>query len=1449
MEQGIKKYIVIFLGICLFWLLGIPMIFSKVTPVVCENISHNSEYIIQIKKPSIILNVLPFAIIKAEELTIKDKISGEYITVKSPRAKIRLLPLISGTVHINKISSEGITLNSDINADPKLDKEFFSELKKHKVWCDCASFENLNIRLNPDDNSKPIFYKAEKTYYRKNGRFIKLDVKSELKLEGKDSQINAKLYLPKNNNIRKSVVNVNILNLDIEPIGDFLKNYLPSDIVKVRGTVDIDISKNHMNGILSDCAVIMKDEAKSMIFPKVLRINSDLNLTRKTIAISQSEILSDNINLNIAGTINNYLEKTLPSINLNLRIAQSRIEDFISMFPAIKTEDIDLYKLKKYKFMGDIIGNLTIKGDNYEPSIIGDIFINNGILMERIPNAGGAVIKLKFLGKHLNYDVYVPAGLGEYVSVIGGVELYNVKYADMVVKSSKNVNLAVAESKVNPLHEILNFVVGPVPIMDINGTGNIDIAIKGNRRTPHVWGTLNFKDVTTNFNDIPDFVLKDAEAVLTFDDENSVFNLIKGNVNEKPVNITGTCTTQGKFDFNFSSKNQNLSYLYDAIYNSKDIVKEFKNILPKLNKKDGLANVDLKIYGNSKYIEDLAFNRNFFVKGQIALLGNTFSYDDYKLEKTQGTIDFEGLNANAKLKSYIGKSPVDIKVAIKDRIADLNIDIPKFNLKDGLEQYEIIPKDMAGIILSLNAKYKGSADKISYENIDLKSSILGVDSHNKLQVSSGDIYIKNGKLQIKNLKGNFEGTKSLFDINILADSLMLNPSYNGTVKLENFDLTLLNILGEYAILPDNLRDIFRKIQFERGKINLNASVKSNIINASTNLGGVSLIYTPLNIPIKIVNGSIYSRKNNIGLHKINIIADGMPILVDGNVNDIFAKKDFNLYLNSKPNQKFLDDYINKEFIYPIKVKGDVLCSARLKGEPDNFDISANIELDKDSNIYYMGATVGDTDSPLGLDLNMNVNKKKFLKVKEFSYDKVQTTPNSRLSRLNMLKVSGGIDLIDNDIKFHDLRIKTTNPTDAKIFNIIFRKPNIKQGQFVSDLKLNGKLSNPKILGTFKIVETNIPFLDIIINKIDIFFKDKTINISSNGEVLGNEIVFKGLLKNKLSIPYYIENADLYTKEINLNHAIDKLKMSHVDSDATPDSYENFDLSSLVIKNLNIHSDLVKLRNIVAKEVAAKVSINENKDLNISNINFKIADGTLNGDFSYNLSNNKTGLRLQASSIDANAISYAIFDLDNQIYGDLTGKIEVSCNGQNYDKCMETLNGRTEFNVLNGRMPKLGSLEYLLRAGNLIKGGITNLSINGVIDIITPLKTGNFSEIRGKMDIKNGVTDNIEITTQGKDLSLFISGQYNFATSEAEMDILGQLTRKISTMFGPIGNLSINTLFNVIPGIDLTKESKVLEKINKIPGVELSGKAYRRFIVDIKGNINGDDYVKSFRWIN
>ncbi len=1446
MKQIFYKYIIIILGFYTLWLGGLPFIFSKVFPVVCENISYNSDYTVEVNKPLLLMNILPTATLKAEDIKIYSKKTNDTFYIKNPKIKLRIFPLFSRTIHINNITVNELKINSVLNNNLELNDKIINQIKNTGIKCDALKLNSFEIVLHEPMEKYPVIYSGKNIYYKQNSRFLKLNTESSININNKSSSADIKLYLPKNNDIKKSIVDIKISEFDLAPLCDFLKNYLPKDLQSISGIVDIAVNKNQLYGKLKHCAINMNEEAKSIIFPELLTMTSDFKISQKTICLKNAELNSQNINLNFSGNITNYLNKSLTELDLNLRINKLRTEDFIKMLPPFKTEDIDAYKLKKYKFYGNAIGNLNIKGDIKEPSINGSVYISNGILTKPIPNTKGATIKLDFRGKYLNYDVIVPASISEKVYVKGGVELYNVKYADFRVWSTKNIDLALAEEKVVPIHEILNFIIGPVPIMDIKGRGNIDITIKGNRKNPHVWGSLNFYDVTTYFLEIPNLVLRNAEAILTFDDENAVFKLLKGNVNGVNIDINGTCNLSGKFDFYAISQKQEIDYLYNAIKTS-TMINEVKSMIPIIDDIKGLTDFNLRIFGNVKDISDLKFNENFFIKGILFLKENDIKYNGIKVSHINGKIEYENTNANIDITALINKAVLNAKAIVKNNFADANISITGLNLKDTVNSDT--NSNFAGIYTDITGKYKGRTDKIEYDKLDFNAHILGTEPTNKLKISEGSITAKNGNIQIKNVNGNFAETDSSFNINLDINRFAQKPNFNGKIILKDYKLSLINYFSDYVFIPEKIRDILKTIKFGDGKINLTANINNNNVNASTNIGGMTLTYVPYELPIKIINGSLYVRKNYLGLNKINLIAGEMPILVDGGINNIFTKQDFNIYINSKPKQDFIDKYINNNRIYPIKLKGDIVYWIKLKGVKDNYTVESEANLAKDANIYYLGATVGDIENAIVLNLNMDVIKQNFIKIREFSYDKIIESLGKRQTRLNMLKASGGIDIYKDDLGFHDLRIKTSNPTDARIFNIIFRKPNIKEGQFTSDLKFNNKLSDPKLIGTFHIFETDIPFLDTAMKNISFVFKDKTIELSSSGEVLGNDIKFKGTLKNKLTMPYYIEHAELSTKIIDLNYIIDKMKMSQVEPTVSMETITPIDLSNLVIKHLKLKANGFKIRNLTAENIEAILTMSDKKVFALNNFKSDIASGKLIGDYEYNTQNSKTTVKLKAENINANDITYAIFDLNNQIYGDLTGNINVSCIGSDFNRCMQTLSGNTDFEVINGRMPKLGSLEYLLKAGNLIKGGITGLSINSITDIITPLKTGNFSEIYGKMDIKDGIAENIEITTQGKDLSLFISGIYNFSTSIAEMEVLGLLSKKISTMFGPIGNVSLNTLFSVIPGVDLTKDSEILNRINKIPGIELSEKAFRKFIANIKGNINGDDYVTSFSWIN
>ncbi len=1445
----LKKYIIIIIGFYIFWMGILPFAITNTAKVLCKNFSHNSNYEIKLDNPYTRLYPIPVAKFGADKITLKSKTDTTQAEINDFKIKLRLLTLLSGKLHINSIAADNIEFQTALKENMELDKDFFKKLENTRIIIDSARVNKFRTELSQKDINTPILYYGEDFLFQKKNRYIKFNIASTLEVQNNKSEADINLYIPKNNDIKKSVFEVDISNLDIAPLKAYFKHYLPDDLTELKGIINVSANKGELVTEFRNCSAIMKDPAKTIKLPELMNIKSRFNIKRQSITLKNVDIESKNIHASLDGIIKNYFGNAMPTVDLNIRVNKSKVEDFVDLLPAFKVEEIDVYKLKKYKFYGDAIANFSVKGRLPEPDVAGDIFVNNGILTKPIPNTTqGATVKLKLTGKYAQFDVFVPAGGAEKVWVKGSQELYNVKYADMTIKSTQNVDLHVAEVVVNPLHEILNFVIGPVPIMDIYGKGNIDITVKGNRKTPHIWGALNVNNASVNFIEIPDLILKNADAVLNFNDQDAVFTSKKGFVNGKDFKVNGTCNLYGKFDFDVESKDQPTEALYKAIQSS-TMVPDVQKMLPKLDKISGLTNLNLKVYGAVKYIEDLKFNENTFAKGEISIKDNDFTFQNITVNNTSGTVKFDNTSADADIKALISEAPLNIKAKIKNNIGDLILNIPKLNPNFLIEDKFTREKQYLPYI-SVSAKYKGDINNIEYNKLNLNAKILESNPHSILKFNSGEIIAANNKINIKNLRGYLNEPKNIIESDLrIENAFDKDAELNGNIRLKAPDLTLLNEILISDILPKNLKQYTKDFEFQKGAVDLNCKFFNNKISMYTDLGGISFVYLPLELPIHVMNGTVSIRNNTLKLNKLNVLADKMPILADGEIRDIFDKQNFNIYINSKPQQEFIDKYINKNQIYPIKIKGDIVCWARLKGVPSNFDLKTNLDLKKDSSIYHFGATIGDLENAITLYMDSQVVNKNNFQIKDFSYDKLIESQSGRQTRLNMLKAKGGVEILKEDLGFKDLKIKTSTPTDARIFNIIFRKPNIKQGQFTSDLRINGKLSNPHVLGDFHIFETNIPFLDTVMKNIVFVFKDKTVELTSKGEVMGNEVLFEGKLKNKLTKPYKIEQATLYTKDLDLNSVVNKLKISQVDNSSTLESFENFDLNSIVFNNMKLKADNIQLRNIKATDFEATANLYENGVFDINNFVFNIAQGHLGGKYKYNLKNNDTSLNLTAEKINANDITWALFDLNNQIYGDLTGSINISCNGSNFEHCMQTLNGNTIFNVNQGRMPKLGSLEYLLKAGNLVKGGITGLSINSVIDLISPLKTGDFEDIYGSIRIKDGVARNIEITTKGKDLSLFISGNYNFSTSVAEMEVLGLLSRKISTFLGPVGNMSINTLFNVIPGVDLSKDSLVLERINKIPGIELSEKAYRKFIAEIKGNINGDDYVTSFKWIN
>lgn len=1271
---------------------GLPKIANpeKNKDLIVQTIQKELGVNVDYKNAKIKSGFTPSIWLTADEFSISER-SGKPLLVKNPKVEISLFPLLFNEICIKNFYSDKIDAKMSLNEN----KQFFIgdyliiKNSKSKISLKNAkvNISSYNINFNDKYNKKDIIINGTYFIAHSTKKWIDLNTHTIIKLNGQNTVFNTEVKIPFKFDLKNTSFNGTISNLNLKEIEPYLKLASQDYIEKIQGLVNIQAKSLNSdivnsNTKISNFSLKLKGIAKPFFVNEDVTIHALTKIKGNYINIKDLKVRYKDVNIDLNGSIANFDN---PRLNLNLKIKDTKSENVLGLIPYADFPDVDLNlkAMRDYGIYSVVNGSLDIIGNAKKPELNGE-FIAKDVYILRPLDIPKATIKLKFVKDKVHFDAFVPASLKENVTVKGYVELFNKKLVDFTVNSTQNVNLKIAEIVLKPLHEMLNFELGPVPIMDVNGLGNIKLRVTGNKISPHLFGIFNFKNGKVKFDDL-NALLKNGSGSLHFNDENMHFETKTATLNSAPIKIEGDCNVRGILSFDVSSNGLRLNEAL-KILNTSDMLNEINKMTKPIKAGSGKIDLKFNLKGQAKHIEDFIIGKNITTSGSIRLFGNDVMIfnSDIVLNKIIGNISFKNFDVDFNLKPLINNKRITFIGKIKD---------------------------------------------------------------NK-------IYSKN--------------------------------------KLNNLDLSFKD---------SHLKFYSGNLDFEGDKIILN---------------------------------------------KINADIDSKPILLDGRINNIDKKPTYDIYVNSKPNQKFIDKYLNKKMIAPLIIKGDIDYFARITGDLNSANIRGKINLQKAASIYFKGASLGDMNNPIALNLDANLSRTAGI-IRSFRYSKIEDSGKEIL----LLNASGTVKERGN--RFENIKIKTHIPTDAKIFNIIFKKPLIKEGLFTSNLTINGDVNSLKVLGTFNLFGVNIPFMDTTIKDISLNFKDKIIELRTKGEVFSNEILLYANLKNTLNPPYIINHAQISLGNLNVNaflKHLDKINLEDVDKVTEENNSQNFDINLLTINNLNLKARSVYVRNLSAKNVDVNLKLKKGV-LSIDKLRFVTAEGVINGDLKYNFNNSKMSISMLADGINANLISQALFDIKNQIYGKLTGEIYLSCDGKSHKTCMRTLNGSCGFRVKDGRMPQLGSLEYLLKSSSVIKSGVTGLTVNNIIDILTPLKTGDFESITGNFNILKGKTNDINIMSKGKNLSIFITGKYDFSSSVASLDIYGKLSKKISNALGFVGNASINTLFNLIPGVNLSKsnQAEFIKIINKIPMLELNTKDFRIFNAKIEGDLNSEDYVQSFKWID
>ena len=1446
MSGLIKKTIKIsFLCIVFYaiWIFIIPFVIKENIPCILNFISDKYNISVNIDEPVVRLDVKPYLNFSCKKFNLSDKDNSERLDIDNINFEMRIIPIITGNFHFNSFNADNVLSEITVSSNSPL-INLISENNKSKTQ---SKIDNLHIKkynFTIKDNISKSHTKIIGTDLIYKQKYSEKIIKTTGKIvtNGTESDLFSDIHIVPNYSAKKSKVYMTIgsINLNLLSKIPAIFEYF-SDL---RGFIDLSVIDSKIFVNLKDFS--LKDKkGKLLNIPENLVLRSEYDLIGNDLILNNMQFLAKNIHIRIDGIIKQYLKKHKYT-DISLKIIDTKSVLLTDILPELEVPDFSIERLKFYGLNGIINADLKIKGRIDNPKVSGNIHITDCGFPERIiKNSPKADIKINLKDKKLYSDTVVPVG-NTTVKVDGISNINGSRVYDFKIKANDYIDFNLFHKIIVPLHEIFDFEIGVLPCISGDGLINFDLKTHKVKDKLTAYGTANFKNIKTNIDQLKALNISCKNGNILMKDSNVDLNLEGVKINEVPAKVDGVTTIDSHYDITVVANDLKT---YDLFMSIKEVLipENVKDIFDN-TKIQGNTDIDVNLKGQLLKDENIVLDKNVFLDGKTHVKNNSISLRNYGIKNLNADINYDKNCINVKSDLKFNNSTIFANAEIKQDIINTFVKSEKINLKYLLpEKYAQNVKD---VYASLSANYKGNINLFDINKLDADLSFYPyISSNNLLKIKSAKINLKKGILKLYGVNASYKDKplKTQFVIRNLGEE---NCITDGIFKAENIDISVIDTLNMKKYIK-----LLNDYAFEKGFFDIDGVIKDNKPDLKLNVKDILLEYKPLDMPVQIVNGKINIYNDKLLINKFNCIFDSMPLLANGTIYNYKIKPMYEFYINAVPKQNFVDKYVNKYVLYPIKLKGDILTYIRLKGLENHFNLKSNIKFSENSSLYYMGATLGDPNHKIEVNSNIDIIDLSKLKIKDLNFSKFIYSQDNKLNELPLIKLNGEIALKDKDVDFNNFRIKTVNPTDAKIFNIIFKKPNIKQGQFTSDLKINGRSSNPKILGVFSLNGIDIPFFNTTIRNVSCDFKDSVINLKSDGEALNNKYILSAQIQNKLTAPYKINNSELFLENLNLDEVVASLK--HIDIEQTQNKQnmflnngESLRLSEmLLIDKLRIVANKLKIRTINAENLEALISLNKNKKLSVDKFSVNTAQGRIDGDFSHNLNDKKTNLYLNVYSVKANTLSETLFDLHDQIYGDLTGTTKLSCVGDSYKNCLETLSGKGEFIVNEGRMPKLGSLEYLLKAGNLIKSGITGLSINGIIDLISPVKTGEFNNINGLFVINQGIAETVKVFSNGKDLNLYITGNYNFKNSVANMMVFGRLSKNVSTIWGNIGNLSLNTLLNTIPHTNINSDEFKKYELSKVSQFSAADKNSRKFVVEILGDINGKNYVQSFRWLN
>lgn len=1416
--------------------------------------------------------------LSAKSLSLYNKDRTKLFFTVNPSIKIQPLSLIFKTLKIDELNTDEVLFDAT-----GLQKEIYSG--KIDFRQDIPLDVNIN-RASINMKNYLIVFKdryLNKKILLRGGKFelsplsrklSRLTTDGTLDIDSKICSFNLNIkgnFLIKNKfNFEGYSANGNISNIDLQTIAPYLNAF--TDYKNAKGVVNVNLhsekSKNRDN--LTEVNVIAKDISvnkgvldKQILADGLTTLTARFFASGKVLNFEELKVDNKNFGFSMRGKIQNY-QKEIPNLDLDFIISPTKAEKVVDIIPHGILKELDI--VKESGVFGDVIGQFSVKGKFPKLELNGAVHASDVHAIRGFEKTHTGKIDVVFCGSKsdISVEVDTPQGAKFLLNGIADVDQSIPSKFDMHTENG-DLPLDMVRAILVPVSRLFRFELGPVPMFHIkSGTGNAELHINGNREIATINGYVNVMNGNALFDGI-NANLGNINLRLDFDEKNVGFKTKTATINGYSASVYGLCTLLGDINLHIELPKINANTLKTIVLSS-DLTKETASSLGSIEKISGNIRTAVYLHGHvDRFSKDIAKEmKKLKIDGDVQMLGNTIFVNGFGMPVSSvfGKLNFNETEMMGNdLKAKIGTSPLMASVTAtlpkedKKSSVEVFVNGNNLNLSDTIKF--VSNADLSGISFNslpdLNARHSlKMTASIDGENIDLRKvnaelKIISADTAKQISVPTGEIFVKDGNVTINGLSLMADKSK-LFVNGTIRKFYAKNPSYD--IMMHGSNLAV-KTLFRFASVLSQTTNFAKMIKDCDGFLNVNLRATDRGLSGNANFKNLSFRHIKSDIPVLFKDLPIKFTNKMIVLKNIagEIGRTGSsPLFANITVENYLKIPVINGSLTLKPTSLFVERYVNTKLSHPLKLTGDVTVNVNIGGSVDSLGIYPTVKVNKEADVSYLSANLGDTDMLREFVGEMFLKPDK-INVKRLDYVKYPTTSDGKKTAIPMWTLNGVLKKRGNVYVPQSAAFTTHQNLPAKLLNFVFKKSLIKNGTFSCILRYKEEKNIPKILGIANISNADIPLYNLKIRSGKLSADEKEIHLLADGDLVSTKYKIQTDIENSLTLPIKVKESETKIQYLNLSRLISVINQWSIES------YKNTKLktamSTFKISDILVEKGLLQVKSIEYKDCPmtdfrAAFSLDKNSVLNIGAESFKIADGTAFGSVTYNVKTGETKSNVRMKGVDSNVIASSFLGLKNQITGKLDGNANITTIGLNDRERLKNTNGIIGFHMENGTIPKLGSIEYLLRASTLLRSGLMSLSVNNLIELLKPFKTGTFSKISGCLYLNDGILKDVAVFSQGENLSLYLTGDYDIAESESHAVVYGKLGKKTEGFFGPIGNLSASTLFALIPVSENVTEYE--KEISKIPDIEYKNHDVRIFRATVDGDINMDKVTSSFKWI-